>query len=372
MNPLIAPRPDHFCVELEQIHARLDSIDPVAYDKTRNYLAGATTWLGPFLAHGVISTTDVAKAVRSRHTDDACYRLLFELGWREFFHRTWQHRGDAIFSDLRGPQHGVRHELPPAGLIQGITGINAVDACIQHLTKYGTMHNHARMWVAAIACNMAHTRWLEPARWLHYHLLDGDLASNTLSWQWVAGTFSNKRYLANQDNINRYSDSEQAGTWLDLSYEQLPEVSLPSKLAEPAAPTYAALPSLTAIQDLSIADRAPVALHSIWNLDPHWQRDIEQHIVFVDSELHERWPMSENRWTFIKHWAERCGAVLATGTTEHLTERLANHEVVRREYPACNDWPGTVTERAWLYPLPDKSFNSFFAFWKQVKGSVGY
>jgi deoxyribodipyrimidine photo-lyase len=366
------PRADHFCVELDDIHARLAHIDPAAYDKTRNHLAGATTWLGPFLTHGVISTTAVATAVRSRHPDDACYRLLFELGWREFFHRTWQHQGDAIFTDMRGPQKGVQAESPPRALMQGNIGIDAIDASIQHLIQHGTMHNHARMWVAAIACNLAHTHWREPARWLHYHLLDGDLASNTLSWQWVAGTFSNKRYIANQDNINRYSGSEQQGTWLDLSYEQLPDASLPDSLTEQAVAHYSPPPSLEAIEDLQLAPGTPLALRSIWNLDPHWRRDIKHHIVFIDCELYERWPLSENRWKLITHWADRSGAALFTGTSQRLTARLAQHEVVRQEYPACNAWPGTVEPRNWLYPMPEKSFNSFFAFWKQVKGSVGF
>ncbi len=366
-----APGLDHFRVEFDEVLARLSDIDPRAYDRTRNNLDGATTWCGPFLTHGVICTSDVAQAVLEKHPTKSCYRLLFELAWREFFHRTWQLEGDAIFTDMRGAQQGVQHTLPPAAVLRGATGIEAVDATVQHLVHEGTMHNHARMWVAAIACNLAHTHWLEPARWLHYHLLDGDLASNTLSWQWVAGTFSDKRYIANQDNLNRYAGTNQHGTWLDVSYDELLTQELPEALhtrQEPDLPS--ALPGIT-LNELTLNHGSPLALHSIWHLDPRWRRDIDQHIVFVDADLARCWPMAAHRWRLIAHWAEHCGATLVHGSVAALHDRLNRIDVVRREYPACDSWPGNVESRNWLYPMPDSAFPSFSKYWKQVKASVG-
>jgi deoxyribodipyrimidine photo-lyase len=60
------------------------------------------------------------------------------------------------------------------------------------------------MYIASLACNVAQSQWRIPAKWMYYHLLDADWASNALSWQWVAGTNSNKKYFANQNNINKY------------------------------------------------------------------------------------------------------------------------------------------------------------------------
>ena len=57
------------------------------------------------------------------------------------------------------------------------------------------------MYVASIACNIAQSHWIVPAKWMYYYLLDADWASNSLSWQWVAGT-NLKKYFANQQNIN--------------------------------------------------------------------------------------------------------------------------------------------------------------------------
>ncbi len=366
-----APGLDHFLVELDDVQTRLAAIDPRAYDRTRNNLDGATTWCGPFLTHGVISTSDVAQAVLAKHPAKSCYRLLFELAWREFFHRTWQLEGDAIFADMRCSQQGVQHKLPPTALLNGTTGIEAIDATVRHLAQEGTMHNHARMWVAATACNLAHTHWLEPARWLHYHLLDGDLASNTLSWQWVAGTFSNKRYIANQASLNRYAGTDQHGTWLDVCYEELLTLELPEALHARQAPELeSTLPGIS-LDELTLTQGAPLALHSIWHLDPRWRRDIDQHIVFLDADLIRHWPMAAHRWQLIAHWAERCGATLVHGSIAGLHDRFSQIDVVCREYPASNSWPGSVEPRNWLYPMPDEPFPSFSKYWKQVKGSVG-
>ena len=222
---------------------------------------------------------------------------------------------------------------------------------------------------------MAHTHWFEPARWFHYHLLDGDLASNTLSWQWVAGTFSHKTYVANQDNINNYSASSQKNSWLDVSYETLENFPMPPVLAErvcwqrheklPESPNDL-LPG-TPIDNLS----GSVAIHSLWHLDPAWQPHADRRILFLDTDWHRSWPMSDKRWDLVRHWVDQLGLEVFQGTVENLQEAAQGAQVVRREYPACQHWPGSIEQRRWLYPLPDKPFNSFSQFWKQVRGSAG-
>jgi hypothetical protein len=114
-----------------------------------------------------------------------------------------------------------------------------------------------------------------------------------------------------------------------------------------------------------------LALRSLWQLDPLWQTDIEQHVVFVDAELANRWPMSAKRWQFIEHWAQQCNATIYHGTVEQLHAACAGARVIRSEYPACQNWPGDVVERDWLYPMPEKTFNSFSQYFKQVKHHAG-
>ena len=117
-------------------------------------------------------------------------------------------------------------------IIEAETGIEAVDQAIIELYQTGYMHNHMRMYVASICCNIANSHWLQPAKWMYSHLLDGDLASNQLSWQWIAGSFSNKKYFANQDNINTYFRSTQKGTFLDVDYDHFNVIKTPQALTE--------------------------------------------------------------------------------------------------------------------------------------------
>jgi deoxyribodipyrimidine photo-lyase len=84
------------------------------------------------------------------------------------------------------------------------------------------------MYTAALACDMAQTHWLKPTQWMYYYLLDGDWASNALSWHWVAGTFSKKQYVANQENINKYTGTYQTNTYLDVSHDALPLKEIPN------------------------------------------------------------------------------------------------------------------------------------------------
>ena len=361
------PSLEHFLCTRDDLVERISQIDPRAYDKTRNYLHGQVTWLSPFTTHGILSTQQIANGVLSRHKAKSCYRLLFELGWREFFHRTWQLEGEAIFDDMKQTQSQVISDQLPEAISEATTGIEVIDECIKSLKEHGVMHNHARMWVAGITCNMAGTYWHEPARWLHYHLIDGDLASNTLSWQWIAGTFSHKKYVANQENINKYSQSPQTNTWIDVPYEAFDSFTAPQHMLKRCVPEYDQTIPGDPIAPLS----GTVALRSIWHLDPKWRSDIEQHIVFIDIELASRWPLSSVRWQFIRHWAAQCEAMIYHGTVKQLHDACNNAQVLRLEYPACEQWPGDVEERDWLYPMPEKSFSSFSQFFKQVKQHAG-
>lgn len=382
MNDPVAPLAEHFHVDLAAVLDRVRAIDPRAYARGRDALDGAATWLSPFITHGIISTRDVGEIVRESHDAQASEKLLNELGWREFFHRTWQLEGERIFGDLKHPQDNVRSEVTPSAVLDGDTGVDGIDVPIRHVIAEGTMHNHARLWTAAVTTRFGRTWWLEPARWLHFHLLDGDLASNHLSWQWVAGTSRAKPYVMNQANVNRFAGTDQHGTWLDVAYEALDTLALPKDRAARRAVDYAGFDArdtmMPQLPGRHLADEpdalvagTPVALRSIWNLDPRWREDLDRQIVFIDVDHALDWPMSAKRWALVEHWADQCGATVLHGSLDELRAAAADTDVVRREYPACDGWPGTVEERPWLYPMPGMPFPSFTKFWKQVKGTQG-
>ena len=120
-------------------------------------------------------------------------------------------------------------EMPPA-VAEGTTSLACIDSFSRDLKEIGYLHNHARMWMAAYLVHWLGVRWQAGARWFLEHLLDGDPASNNLSWQWVASTFSSKAYLFNRENLQRYTDNRYcrqcphaaAGSCpFDAEYEEL-------------------------------------------------------------------------------------------------------------------------------------------------------
>ncbi|HBB52842.1 MAG TPA: DNA photolyase, partial [Legionellales bacterium] len=106
------------------------------------------------------------------------------------------------------------------------------DALIHELTSTGYIHNHARMYLASYVVHFRRIKWQAGAKWFLHHLLDGDVASNNLSWQWVASTFSHKPYIFNLENVAKYF-SNQVNTephrnqLLDASYEELQQRLFP-------------------------------------------------------------------------------------------------------------------------------------------------
>jgi deoxyribodipyrimidine photo-lyase len=87
---------------------RIAKVQPAAYARTRNRLEGAVTGLSPYITHGVVTLREVLAVVLQREPLDVQHKLVFELGWREFFRHVWSHRGDEILQSLpAGPRPAV-------------------------------------------------------------------------------------------------------------------------------------------------------------------------------------------------------------------------------------------------------------------------
>jgi len=209
---------------VEAAQQQLSRVQPARYAQTRNALQGAVTRLSPYFTHGFIELPQALAALSSRFPLSGQDKLVMEFGWREFFAHVWQHQGEAIFKDLRPAISKQRYASRlPADVRSASTGVPVIDQAVRELYATGYLHNHARMWLASYVVHLRKVHWRVGADWLYGHLLDGDLASNHLSWQWVAGTFSVKPYLFNADNVARYAPSEwhSPGTVIDTSYEAL-------------------------------------------------------------------------------------------------------------------------------------------------------
>lgn len=160
---------------------------------------------------------------------DGQHKLVFELGWRAYFQHVWSHRGDAILQSLHEgplPEAAYAHGVPQ-DVREARTGVPVIDQAVRTLYTTGTLHNHARMWLASYLVHLRKIHWRSGAEWLIGHLLDGDVASNHLSWQWVAGTGSQKPYLFNADNVARFAPPawHSPGTVVDVPYDLLDRIA---------------------------------------------------------------------------------------------------------------------------------------------------
>ena len=349
------PRPN-FKTDLSSILDLARAINPAQYERTRNHINGDVTFLSPYVTHGILDLTELKDIALEKTSPEKAAKFISELEWREYFQRVWQAKGDEIFEDLRFPQSGVESEKLPQFLEQKNSGIQAVDDALSALLETGYMHNHARMWLAALVCNMAHFNWKNPALWLHYHLLDGDPASNMLSWQWVAGSSRNKIYVMNQKNMNTFSGSKEI-SWLSVTYEEIEDLSVPSHLKEEEdfKPDLSHMESLQ--KGTEIKEGESIQLLSIYSLDPRKVDPNKRPILLMEPETFKKRPISKKRLEFI----------LA------LTKNIANLEVLyaaaaelpehatycHTEHPTTENWPGEKKSRAWLHPTVHGYFKSF-------------
>ncbi|MEP0882836.1 deoxyribodipyrimidine photo-lyase [Trichocoleus sp. ST-U3] len=191
--------------------AFLSQVDPARYAKTRNSFSGAVTRLSPYLRYGVLSLAEVRDAVLDKveNRDDA-QKLINELGWRDYWQRLYAKLGNDIWEDQEPYKTGYTAkdyaEKLPEDVDKSSIGMVCIDSFSRDLHSSGYLHNHGRMWLAAYLVHWRRIRWQVGARWFLQHLLDGDPASNNLSWQWVASTFSQKPYFFNRENLERYTD----------------------------------------------------------------------------------------------------------------------------------------------------------------------
>ena len=151
--------------------------------------------------------------------------------------------------------------------------------------------------VASIACNIAQSHWMVPAKWMYYYLLDADWASNSLSWQWVAGSNSNKKYFANQQNINKYCFTNQSDTFLDIGYSEFQKFEIPEVLKQ----TYSfnLKTPLPVSSGISIENSLPTVLYNFYNLDPDWKKNIKANKILILEPSHfEEFPVCQNSIDF--------------------------------------------------------------------------
>jgi deoxyribodipyrimidine photo-lyase len=342
----------------------LKEVNPIVYTRGRNYENGSTK-LSPYITRGVLTLPQVRASVLENYTLEESYKFIYELAWREYWQREWWFRGDTIRSDIKRVQPGVESNLMPVSVIDAKTGIDVLDTQIGTLYETGYMFNHARMWLSGLICNIAHTHWWQPSLWLYYHLLDGDPASNSLSWQWVASTFGSKQYLPAQSNINAYTDSKQRDTYLDNEYSVLADMETPKELQKRIELNLVWQPPQ--VDDLKIEKEKPTLLyHSFW-LNQEWHRSLDANrILVLEPSWFELWPVSDKVTQFIISLAREIpGMQVYIGEFDSLDLGV---DIRYKKHQSVTHWKGKGEDVELLFPdVPKKSYNSFTSFWKQCE-----
>jgi hypothetical protein len=266
-------------------HARLAEFLPAAgrrYADTRNHDDGPAdggrgnvSQLSPWLHAGLIGEAEVLEAVLGAHSPRAAEKFVAEVFWRIYFKGYLEQR-PAIWADycagrdaaLAAVDRNTGLRTAYAQATEGRTGIAAFDTWAQELVTTGYLHNHARMWFASIWIFTLKLDWRLGADFFLRHLMDGDAASNTLSWRWVAGLHTKgKHYLARADNIARYTAGRPEGA---LDAQGLAEDAEPLEEPQDYPRQKLDLPSTVTVADLAqpfalllhdeAAHHAPLAL----------------------------------------------------------------------------------------------------------------
>lgn len=269
--------------------ARLSAFVPLAgreYQRQRNFDHGpgrhtSVSMLSPYIRHRILSEEEVLAAVLSQHPLRDAEKFVQEVFWRTYWkgwleHRpvVWEQylsRRDELLTVL-ADDPGAREYYEST--CAGRTGIEPFDAWIKELITTGYLHNHARMWFASIWVFTLRLPWELGADFFLRHLLDGDPATNTLSWRWVAGLHTQgKTYRTTQDNLKKYASRFFVnGTPEGLSRlaQQTPAV-IEKKLPPAVSPIYPNRVStgqpvglLLTEEDLMLDESATIDALAVW------------------------------------------------------------------------------------------------------------
>ncbi len=344
------------------------SIDATQYSAQRNYINGSTQ-LSEYITRGFISLPHVRELILVNNSEQSAYKLLNELAWREYWQQTWRVRQDEIFEYFRPLSYKPRQGLPTA-VLEAQTGITALDTGIRQLYETGYIDNHMRMWLAGLVCNIAKCDWKLGAAWMHSYLIDGDYASNHLSWQWVAGSYTGSAYLPQQDNINTYTRTKQTGTYLDYAYEYLATMAVPHQLSDITAtlPAHASQPLAPSITYDELQAAEKLLLYSPWTLDPLWRPDERsERVLIMPADTFATGSFSQNVMASIAHFSATIPDLKTIYLDHEAIGALKAQAMFRKDYPGIQDWPATVDPPELLYPnVEPKFYRSFSSFWKQA------
>ena len=188
----------------------------VNYSKLRNFDYGPdkrsnVSCLSPYVTHGVISEVELIQKSLNKYSFVKNEKFIQEIMWRTFW-KGWMELRPDVWTDylleLNQIRDKYKNDQDYKKAVEGSTEIQCFNEWVGELKENNYLHNHARMWFASIWIFTLELPWQLGAEFFMQHLYDGDPASNTLGWRWVAGIQTQgKNYLASEWNIKKFTDN---------------------------------------------------------------------------------------------------------------------------------------------------------------------
>jgi len=387
--------------------ARLEEFLPAAgrYAAERNFVRAGhqdVSRLSPWAQKRLLLESEIVAAATRRWSFPAIEKFVQEVYWRTYW-KGWLEQRPAAWSRWCEAVPRLRASLNTEervaweAAIGGKTGIAGFDAWAQELVATGYLHNHARMWFASIWIFTLRLPWELGAAFFFEHLLDGDVASNTLSWRWVAGLQTpGKTYLARADNIAHYTDgvhapeaSRLASAPLSLKENPLPKVAAWTEDAAAVAslPTYERVGLWLHPEDLAV-EQGELARLKIAAINASWPTSVA---------VRAGWSDKVSTWTqtALRDGATRSGshfgAEVAAEETSDLTTTLVawvqtnQLQAIVAYRPFIGPWLAEATaleaslaaagirviwrRRAWDTEHFPHATRGYFPFWEKIKSS---
>ena len=197
---------------LKQLDAFINS-ELANYSFKRNFHLGPkdkshVSCLSPYISHRLITEYEVVKTVLSKFPYQKVEKYIQEIFWRVYW-KGWLELRPQVWTDFIEDLKGFKEDDNYKKAINGETQIECFNDWVKELKENNYLHNHTRMWFASIWIFTLNLPWQKGAEFFMKHLFDGDAASNTLSWRWVAGLQTKgKHYVAQSWNISKFTNNK--------------------------------------------------------------------------------------------------------------------------------------------------------------------
>ena len=186
------------------------------YSRLRNFDFGPEkrsniSCLSPYITHGIINEQEVIQKALSKFSFSKNEKFIQEVLWRTYW-KGWLELRPNVWTDYLAELNQIKKEFQNnqnyLSAIDGKTDIECFNTWVNELKDNNYLHNHTRMWFASIWIFTLELPWQLGAEFFMQHLYDGDAASNTLGWRWVAGVQTQgKHYLASEWNIKKFTNN---------------------------------------------------------------------------------------------------------------------------------------------------------------------